>query len=102
MDTDYILSLSEEELEKKKIQAREAMAQPEQKKVLEPIPKESADLAEPVELKNISELATSPKEKMEIEKKADTFSGFDLGTKAALHILENGGQKIIDGINAAK
>jgi len=47
-------------------------------------------------------LSVDGKEKMEIERKADTFSGFDLGTKAALHILENGGQKIIDGINAAK
>jgi hydroxymethylbilane synthase len=47
-------------------------------------------------------LSVDGKEKMEIEKKADGFSGFDLGIKAAQHMLQNGGQKIIDGINAAK
>lgn len=47
-------------------------------------------------------LSVDGKEKMEIEKKADGFSGFDLGIKAAQHILQNGGQKIIDGINAVK
>ncbi len=43
------------------------------------------------------------KEKMEIERTAGTFKGFDLGTKAALYLLQNGGQKIMDGIvNAGK
>ncbi len=47
-------------------------------------------------------LSVDGKEKMEVEKHADTFNGFDLGTKAAIHVLENGGKKIIDGIHAAK
>ncbi|MES2850460.1 MAG: hydroxymethylbilane synthase [Bacteroidota bacterium] len=47
-------------------------------------------------------LSVDGKEKVEVEKHADTFTGFDLGTKAAIHVLENGGQKIIDGIHAAK
>jgi hydroxymethylbilane synthase len=42
------------------------------------------------------------KEKLEIERKDNAFTGFDLGIRAAQYILQNGGQKIVDGINNAK
>jgi hydroxymethylbilane synthase len=47
-------------------------------------------------------LSVDVKEKLEIERKDNAFTGFDLGIRAAQYILQNGGQKIVDGINNAK
>ena len=47
-------------------------------------------------------LSVDGKEKLEIEKKDSAFKGFDLGIRAAQYILQNGGQKIVEGINNGK
>jgi hydroxymethylbilane synthase len=47
-------------------------------------------------------LSVDGKDKLEIERKDNAFKGFDLGIRAAQYILQNGGQKIVDGINNAK
>ncbi len=47
-------------------------------------------------------LSVDGKEKLEVEKKDNAFKGFDLGIRAAQYILQNGGQKIVDGIHDAK
>jgi hydroxymethylbilane synthase len=47
-------------------------------------------------------LSVDGKEKLEVEKKDNAFKGFDLGIRAAQYILQNGGQKIVDGIHNAK
>lgn len=47
-------------------------------------------------------LSVDGKEKLELKKKDNAFKGFDLGIRAAQHILQNGGQKIVDGIHHAK
>ncbi len=47
-------------------------------------------------------LSVDGKEKLEIERKDNPFTGYDLGVRAAQYILQHGGQKIVDGINNAK
>lgn len=47
-------------------------------------------------------LSVDGKEKLEIERKDNPFTGFDLGVRAAQYILQHGGQKIVDGISNAK
>lgn len=47
-------------------------------------------------------LSIDGKEKVEIDAKAGMYDGFDIGTRAAVGILQRGGQKIIEGIRNAK
>ena len=47
-------------------------------------------------------LSVDGKEKLEVEKKDNAFKAFDLGTRAAQYILQNGGQKVVEGIHHAK
>lgn len=47
-------------------------------------------------------LSLDGKEKIEVEERADILGGFGLGIHAGTIALQNGGQKIIEGIHAAK
>ncbi len=47
-------------------------------------------------------LSIDGKEKIEVEERAEVLEAFELGTIAGKNVLQNGGQKIIDGIHAAK
>jgi hydroxymethylbilane synthase len=47
-------------------------------------------------------LSIDGKEKIEVEEKAEVLDAFELGTTAGTNVLQRGGQKIIDGIHAAK
>ena len=47
-------------------------------------------------------LSIDGKEKIEVEEKAEVLEAFELGTIAGTTVLQRGGQKIIDGIHAAK
>ncbi len=47
-------------------------------------------------------LSVDGTQKLEVEKRENSFSGFNLGVRAAEYILANGGKKIVEEINNAK